>query len=107
MLYGYLQEGDRRCLGNIAGESLQISGTDRDRQIYPCRGRGDDSFLARRPMYQEPGYEITGRRRVNPVYQEQTASPVACMRYGEECGRAGWRSVPGGESGRYGFLAGA
>ena len=91
MLYGYLQEGDRRCLGNIAGESLQISGTDRDRQIYPCRGRGDDSFLARRPMYQEPGYEITGRRRVNPVYQEQTASPVACMRYGEECGRAGWR----------------
>ena len=69
--------------------------------------RGDDSFLARRPMYQEPGYEITGRRRVNPVYQEQTASPVACMRYGEECGRAGWRSVPCGESGRYGFLAGA
>ena len=52
-------------------------------------------------MYQEPGYEITGRRRVNPVYQEQTASPVACMRYGEECGRAGWRSVLGGESGTH------
>ena len=49
-------------------------------------------------MYQEPGYEITGRRRVNPVYQEQTASPVACMRYGEECRRAGWRSVLGRES---------